>query len=444
MHAPPEHAPSRARQRRVLVLAAEFPPLGGGGVIRATKLVKYLSRLGWDVDVVSSDEPLANAVDPTLLDELPPAVTVHRVRAPLQGVSRAAAAGAKRRLPRDAFWFRALFRARQGTRALLAIPDRWLPWALTVARSQHRRQAAPDIIVGSGPPHSVHVAGVLLARRWRVPYVADLRDEWTLRPLTRSRLPWRRAIERRLERWCLGGAAAVVVVSDASRERYEARYPRLSGRVTVIPNGYDPEDLPAPAATSGPLDGLTVGYGGSFQVGTDVRPLFDGIGRAVRGTVGGRAVRFAMVGPFLPEQTDLARALIPSDALTIGAFLPHREALAQMAGWDALCVVATDGRASLAGKLYECLALRRPVVVVAPDGPATRLVTELRAGTVADPRDPDSVRDAVIGALAMAGQSFLGASDEALAPYDRRRQAERWSQLLEALIDRSITPAEPA
>ena len=430
-------APHDVPRRRLLVLAAEFPPLGGGGVIRVTKLVKYLSRLGWDVDVACSDEPLANAVDATLLAELPASVTIHRVRAPLQGVSRAATAGAKRRLPRQALWFRALFGARQATRAMLAIPDRWLPWALTIGRTQHRRQDPPSIIVGSGPPHSVHVAGAMLARRWRVPYVADLRDEWTLRPLTRSRLPWRRMIERRLERWCLGRAAAVVVVSDESRERYEARYPMLRGRMHVIPNGFDPEDFAAPSPVSSHGETLTVGYSGSFQVGTDVRPLFQGIGEALRAGVVGRAVRFEMVGPFLPEQVDLARDSIPSQSLTVGSFVPHREALAQMADWDVLCVVATDGRASLAGKVYECLALRRPIVVVAPEGPATRLVTELGAGTVGDPRDAGSIRTAIIDALAMAGPDFVGASEAALAPYDRRKQAERWSQLLEALMARS-------
>ena len=437
MQATRDDAPAGGRPRSVLVIAAEFPPLGGGGVIRVTKLVKYLSRLGWDVDVVCSDEPLADAVDHTLLEELPAAVTVHRVRPPLHGVARAATAGAKRRLPRQAVWFRTLFRARQATRAALAIPDRWLPWALTIGRTQHRRQAPPSIIIGSGPPHSVHVAGAMLSRRWHVPYVADLRDEWTLRPLTRSRLPWRRAIERRLERWCLARAAAVVVVSDASRERYEARYPSLRGRIEVIPNGYDPEDFAAPPAASSPRQTLTLGYSGSFQVGTDVRPLFEGIGAAVAAGVGGRAVRFEMVGPFLPEQVGLARDVIASDALTVGSFVPHRAALALMTDWDVLCVVATDGSASLAGKLYECLALRRPIVVVAPEGPATRLVTELGAGTVADPRDARSIRAAIEAALAMAGPGFVGPSENALAPFDRRRQAERWSQLLDTLIARS-------
>jgi hypothetical protein len=109
-----------------------------------------------------------------------------------------------------------------------------------------------------------------------------------------------------------------------------------------------------------------------------------------------------------------------------------------MAGWHALCVIATDGGASMAGKLYECLALRRPIVVVAPEGPATRLVRELDAGTVADPNDAESIRSAIATALRMA-PSFEGVSDTDLAPYDRRRQAERWSELLGGLIAESPT-----
>ena len=105
-----------------------------------------------------------------------------------------------------------------------------------------------------------------------------------------------------------------------------------------------------------------------------------------------------------------------------------------MLGWAALCVVATDGRSSLASKLYECLASGKPVVVVAPEGPATRLVTELRAGTVAEPDDAAGIEAAMLGALAMASRGFEGVSSDVLEPYDRRRQAERWSGLLSSVI----------
>jgi glycosyltransferase involved in cell wall biosynthesis len=424
----------------VAILTAEFPPVGGGGVIRVAKLVKYLSELGWRVTVVTSDEHLANAYDESLLDEIPHEVTVIRAGRALATIGGSAVARrARERLGRTSTIIRVLRGTRDAIRSVWAIPDHRLPWALSVARWADDIHPAPDAIISTGPPHSVHVGGTILARRLRVPHVIDLRDEWTLRPLTKSRLPWRSLVERRLEAWSLRRAGAVVVVSDESRARYAEAYPELEGRLNVIPNGFDPEDLAgldaSPRAADGPL---TLGYAGSFQAGTPIAPMFAAIGHAVRHGVEGRAVRFEMVGPFLPHHVQEARERVPADGLSIKPFTPHRKVLRLMAEWDGLCVIANDGAASLAGKLYECLALRRPVVVIAPEGPATRLVRELEAGAVANPNDVASISDAIATALRMA-PTFEGVSDDRLAPYDRRRQAERWSQLLRTLIERTPT-----
>jgi glycosyltransferase involved in cell wall biosynthesis len=429
-----------AGQPHVAVVTAEFPPVGGGGVIRVAKLVKYLSELGWRVTVVTSDEHLANAYDESLLDEIPHDVTVIRAGGALATIGGAAVARrARERLGRTSAIIRVLRGTRDAIRSVWAIPDHRLPWALSVARWGDDIHPRPDAVVSTGPPHSVHVGASILSRRLRVPHVVDLRDEWTLRPLTRSRLPWRTMLERRLETWSLRRAGAVVVVSEESRARYAEAYPELADRLTVIPNGFDPEDLVALDASQRAADEpLTLGYAGSFQAGTQIAPMFAAIGHAVRHGVGGRAVRFEMVGPFLPHQVQEARARVPADGLSIKPFTPHRKVLRIMSEWDGLCVIATDGAASLAGKLYECLALRRPVVVIAPEGPATRLVRELDAGAVANPNDVASISDAIASALRMA-PTFEGVPEDRLAAYDRRRQAERWSELLRTLIERAPT-----
>jgi glycosyltransferase involved in cell wall biosynthesis len=428
-----------ALPRSVLLAVAEFPPIGGGGVIRMTKLSRYLAELGWRVTVVTSDEPLAHAVDLTLLDELPASIAIDKVRAPFHALGRAVTSRAKGRVARRTPLFGVLHALRGGFRRAIAIPDRWLPWSLSMGR-RYEPLIPPDAVISSGPPHSVHIGASILSRRLRIPHIIDLRDEWSLRPLTRSRIPWRTAAERRFERWCFGRAAAIVVVSEATRERYAAAHHEIKGRIVVIPNGFDPDDfaqIDPPRRRVG--SDLILGYAGSFQVGTDVRPMLAAIADVTRTGLGDRKVRFELAGPLLPEELELVRASVPAASLAVHAFMPHRDALRLMAGWDVLCVVASDGRASLAGKIYECLALRKPIVVVAPDGPAAALVTELRAGTVGDPRNPGSIRAAILDALSMARPDFVGASDAALAPYDRRRQAVRWAKLLDGLIGRSVT-----
>jgi glycosyltransferase involved in cell wall biosynthesis len=414
--------------------------------MRVAKLAKYLPEFGWDVTVACSDEPLAEAVDQSLLDDIPKSVRIVRIHPPLGRLAARATAGAKTRLQRRSPIFGLLFRMRAGIRSVAAVPDRWLSWALTVARRPAADLGDPAAIVTSGPPHSVHLAGAILDRRFGVPFVMDLRDEWSLRPLMRSRLPWRRFVDWRAELWCLRRAAQVIVVSDASARRYVTAYPWLAGRVSVIPNGFDPADLPHPTGRSHGRNGkpLTLGYAGTFQLGLDLQPLFTGIAAALDGERSiGAPARFVMLGAFRPDEIDLARRTIASDALIVEPFLPHREALESMATWDALLTIADDGAASLAGKIYEYLALRKPIVVVAPEGPATQLVSSTRSGVSARPHDSEAIAGAVRRVLTMAAdESFTGAADEVLAPFDRRCQAERWSDLLAGLIGGPPTPAD--
>ena len=60
------------------MLAYAFPPLGGAGVQRTLKFVKYLPEHGWDPTVVTVRWSPYQMRDPTLVGELPAGVRVLR------------------------------------------------------------------------------------------------------------------------------------------------------------------------------------------------------------------------------------------------------------------------------------------------------------------------------------------------------------------------------
>ena len=64
--------------RRVLVLAYYFPPLGGGGVQRTLKFVKYLPTAGYDPIVVTTTGVGHVLRDPGLASDVPPSAVVLR------------------------------------------------------------------------------------------------------------------------------------------------------------------------------------------------------------------------------------------------------------------------------------------------------------------------------------------------------------------------------
>ena len=64
--------------KKVLLIAYYFPPLGGDGVQRSVKFVKYLIQKGWSVSVLTVKEDKTFFSDDQFFKEVPPEVTIYR------------------------------------------------------------------------------------------------------------------------------------------------------------------------------------------------------------------------------------------------------------------------------------------------------------------------------------------------------------------------------
>ncbi len=66
--------------RKVLIINLEFPPVGGPGVQRVLKFVRYLPEEGWTPTVICGDKSVwHDSRDYTLLREIPRDVDVFRI-----------------------------------------------------------------------------------------------------------------------------------------------------------------------------------------------------------------------------------------------------------------------------------------------------------------------------------------------------------------------------
>src|SRR5687767_2179357 len=66
--------------RRVLFVSYPFPPVGGAGVQRTTKFVKYLPHWGWMPSVLTVANPSVPVWDESLVRDVPREVIVRRAR----------------------------------------------------------------------------------------------------------------------------------------------------------------------------------------------------------------------------------------------------------------------------------------------------------------------------------------------------------------------------
>ena len=435
-------------RRTVLMVTYHFPPSAASGSFRLLGFARHLPRCGWDVAVVAPPAQPWEPVDPDLAAQVPPETTVARVRH-LEGP-----------------W---------------ALPARlcapyvsWFPGAWAACR-RVIREHRPAALLTSGPPHTVHVLGLLLKRRWGLPWVADFRDPWVAAAEDGPAPPPRLGATARLERAVLRAADGLIANAPRAGAALQAAYPELAAKVAVITNGYDPECFAAAAAIvhSGERGALapcleslespppgaaavTIVHPGQIYAGRDPRPFLDALrdwgrspGRAAR------PLRVRFLGQVERPDLDLRReAAARGLAATVAVVgqVGYAAALREMAQAEILLLLDSPGRrAGVPAKVYEYLGAGRPVLALAePDGD---LAWVLRAsGTrhrIAPPGDPARI------AQALAELVDRPAADSAADPgggrgrlaFTRQATARRLAEVLEAHLEsaaRSGRRAAPA
>lgn len=418
--------------------AYHFPPLGGGGMLRALKLARYLPASGWRPTVLSADDPAFHLRDPAALDEVDcPVIRTPARRYPSLGrLLRLSGATAVRRNSGGTFPGGGALRTRLRRFAarLGDLPDAQGRWArgaaATAVALQHQRPH--DLIWTTGPPHSSHLVGLRLKERYAAPWVVDLRDSWTVGPFFEPISGFHRALARRLERRVVEAADALVCVSPSMAELYRKAFPAAADKLKVITNGYDEADFagleqlkPEPAS---------VGYAGSFY--GPRRP--DAFLAALTRLHGKHpALRWRFIGSAGPEAAAAIDGCSKAHPglLECRGSLPHRAALSELARCAMLLLVIAPqpgAQTVLTGKLFEYLRLGRPILACCPPGDAARLIADLNAGIVADPTDPSAIARAL---AALLDEPPPPVSRSAVEPYERRRLAERTARLFNELVD---------
>ncbi len=409
---------------RVLLVTMYFPPAGGGGVARPTKLAGHLADLGFEVHVLAPDDSKWLYRDDVLA--IPPNVEVHRAKY----------VGPKGRLPAEELHGldgidRALRQAGLFSRRLL-VPDEFVSWGLTAIPAARRivRDEKIDVLVTTSPPASVNLIGAAVKQVTGVYWVADLRDSIAANPDRRvDRLAVRmkeqaqEAVAKLVARW----ADAVVTVSDEiSREM------RALGaeRVETIPNGCDFEDFEGLEYHRNERFRIT--HTGTFFGHRDPRPFLSALAE-VDGDV---VARF--VGGLRSSDREFAEGLGLGDRVEEIEHVPRQSALELQRDSDALLLLLPDaggrGKTVPSGKIYEYLAAERPILAaVPPDGVAAELVRRADAGVVVAPDDVPALRAAISGLRARWEKGALengslppGLKDE----LSRRTRSREFADLL--------------
>lgn len=402
------------------------------GVQRVLKFVKYLPKQGWQPTVLTVDPGGYYQFDESMESDLEGLeIDVHRVSSadPTQIFGR------KKRIAMPGETRR---RLTSMVSQSLFIPDNKIGWKRAAVKKglEILQKEEYHAIFSSAPPYTAHLIGMALNRKTNVPLITDFRDDWVGNPRHFYLTAWHKNRHTRLESEVIEASSAVTVVNRRIHDRIIMRNLGPEGylKVSMIPQGYDPEDF-SPSHPGPDPAKLRLTYTGIFyDVQTPeyfLRALSDLLNRRPE-------LRKALVAEFVGHLSRLEQQRVSDlgldDVVDYRGYLPHRESVERLQAADVLWMTVgkRDGNETIStGKLFEYMGARKPILGLIPPGAALDALEQYGAFVRADPDD--------VGAIAAALESLYDAwrsnnlpipDEKTAASFDRSVIAAMLSRVL--------------
>lgn len=408
MSDPAAHAPT------VLLVSLHFPPGAASGAFRILGFTRHLPGYGWNPVVVTCDSVPFEPVDAALAADIPAEAIVRYVRYP-----RNAVADLGRRLLVDS-----------------GMTDGHWVWSRAARRAcaEAIRAYRPAVVLTSGPPHSVHLVGAWIKDRYRIPWISDFRDPWTVHgPLA--------PIGKRIRRRVFEHSDHIIVNAPGALDKLSHEFPGVAPRVSMLPNGFDPPTADLVRVPRAPSDPVTIVHAGELYAGRDPRPLLDALVVAEA-----KAPEIVWSLRFIGRSGDsvavVAAEVAKRHLRSVVRFepqLPYSEAKTQMRGADVLLLLDGPGRRiGVPAKAYEYMGTGRPILALAEPGSDTEWALR-NGGTpfrAASPSDVDGIAAALLGTTEMAAAG-TATIPLAASPFTRHTLASQLGQTLDRVASRA-------
>ncbi|MEQ6119223.1 glycosyltransferase family 4 protein [Reichenbachiella sp. MALMAid0571] len=236
--------------KKVLVITYYWPPSGGGGVQRWLKFVKYLPEFGWEPIVFTPENPDFSLQDDSLMKDVDPGLEV--IRFPIwepfgiyKKIFKTSGKTVKQGIVIEKSKLSLADKLSIWVRANLFIPDPRCFWVKPSAKFLESIIIGNeiDVVITTGPPHSLHLIGQRLKKSTGVKWVADFRDPWSdwdvLQKLNISKIA--HAIHRRMEKKVMQNCDVLLTVSNRLAQSLQEKH--FAENVQVVNNGVDEADF---------------------------------------------------------------------------------------------------------------------------------------------------------------------------------------------------------
>jgi glycosyltransferase involved in cell wall biosynthesis len=420
---------------KVLIITYYWPPAGGSGVQRWLKFVKYLQNFDIEPIVYTVDDASYPKEDSSLMNEVPENIEV--LKQPIWE-------------PTDLLFWKKKKEQKSGVsnavnngflsflRGNFFIPDPKVFWVNSSVKylQEYLKSNKIDLIISTGPPHSMHLIANELCEKNNLKWIADFRDPWTDLYYNKEfkQLTLAKNKNKKLETSVLLNADCVLTVSNSLKKEFA----KQAKRVEVITNGFDDEVLSNNLIN---LDSkFSISYIGLLPVQSNPKLLFTVLNELC---IENPDFKKDLNINFIGDISDVIKKDIETNNLLentnfIG-YVSHQKAIDYQKKAQVLLLLIPNVEKSegiLTGKLFEYLRAKRPILAIGPEnGDLSEILKSTNAGVVVGFNNKAKLRIEIRTLYQQYKKGSLKVNSKNIEQFHRKELTKSLSILIKSLLE---------
>ncbi|MBI9042712.1 glycosyltransferase [Lutibacter sp.] len=418
--------------KKALIITYYWPPAGGSGVQRWLKFVKYFRDFGIEPVVYTVENANYPILDTSLEKDIPKGVEI--LKQPIWEPNNLLSFFGKKKTesagflnPNPTFFGKIL----QYIRANYFIPDARKFWVNPSVKflKEYISKNNIDVVITTGPPHSLHLIGLQLKQQLGVKWISDFRDPWTEIDYFHQLPLSEKAIKKhhQLEQNVLKLSDAVLVVGNTMKQNYEP----FNKNIFVVTNGFDGE----------------IGEVTNLDLKFSITHI--GLMNADRNPT----MLWKVLAEILSENKDFTLdfqlkligkvdASVKNDITKYGLdknvvlvdYVSHNEVVEFQKKSQVLLLIVNNvpsAKGILTGKIFEYLMAKRPILAIAPnDGDLAEILNNSNAGNVVDFNDEISLKKHILELYSQFKNETLTINSSNVNQFHRRELTKKVSEII--------------
>ncbi|MDY0931400.1 glycosyl transferase family 1 [Chryseobacterium sp. CFBP8996] len=426
--------------KKILIITYYWPPAGGPGVQRWLKFAKYLPEFGWKPIIYTPENPSYPLLDESLMKDVPEDLEIVRTKIwePYQLAEKLNKSNKKFKAGQFDVGNNQSWKSKLSiwVRGNFFIPDARVFWVnpSTQFLEQYLKINNIETIVTSGPPHSMHLIGLNLKKKFPdLKWIADFRDPWTEISYYKHLKLTNRSDKKhhQLESEVFKNANITLATSYTDAENFR----KNGANAFCITNGFDETDASTSLSMTEKASKFTLSYIGVLEQLRNPENLWKTLDNLVKTNADfAKNFNLKFVGRIDDKILEaIERSSLKNHIQNLG-YVSHDKAVDEMAKSSLLLITNFPNDSSkgiIPGKIFEYLATGKQIISFGPnEADVAKILDETKAGKHFSYNDSKEIEDFILEKFELWKNGNLLENTQNIEQFSRKNLTKQLSEIL--------------